>query len=705
MREDGEGYFPADNNWVVKDRNNENGLDRWDDVECKYYEGGRSIWCADKGDMDDCGEYDNNMDAIMSWGDFDLSDALDAQLSYYYWLDAESCCDSLGCLVSIDGTTFYGNYIKGNSNGWQYATVDFSQIPHLGNVVGAAHVWIAFRFVSDNSIRREGAYLDNILLQKFVSDQCPSSASLSVFVDRIDRQSGEVVINGCETQPVVKPFLFSFGNGIEREGWFPQTINYQNTDQNYEVRVTSYYQNNQNGCSQTDVDFITQPSPCVSSATLSLNVQDLNPQSGTVVLNGCETRPVIKPFLFSFGNGIEREGWFPQTINYQNTDQNYVARVTAYYENGTGCAETEVVFSDGQSSCTTSPTLGLNIQDIDPQSGRVTINGGESRPVAKAFRFQFGDGTVREGWFPQTITYPVTNRNYTVKVTSFYTDNTCGYKEITVPFVAEPIEFFDDFTYEEHSEAENNGWYIRDYTGGPGITNAQWSKNNILFLSNADIVKMVAETDGSVNGTIQSELGTSERMFYEGTYAARIMFTDEPAFGPDIDIPVSAFFSINTPRYDNDPEYSECDFEYLCNGGWGETSDATLFITTWEKRSEIENTEDKLTDGHSTHLGNQWHIFSFRVMDGTVTYYLDDVEIPQAQPHGGIYYPESPMSILFNNWFFTIEMSNCDIRRYFYYIDWVYHVKDEVYDRTEIEQRVNYLKDNTISFRNTVSPH
>jgi hypothetical protein len=65
-------------------------------------------------------------------------------------------------------------------------------------------------------------------------------------------------------------------------------------------------------------------------------------------------------------------------------------------------------------------TLSANVQNFDPASGAVTINGLDLRRPATPFRFDWGDGQVSEGFFPASHVYADARRNYIVKVTANY---------------------------------------------------------------------------------------------------------------------------------------------------------------------------------------------------------------------------------------------------------------------------------------------
>jgi len=65
-------------------------------------------------------------------------------------------------------------------------------------------------------------------------------------------------------------------------------------------------------------------------------------------------------------------------------------------------------------------TLRAWVQDLDGVSGRVTINGVDTKGPFTPFIFFWGDGTVDVGWFPMSHAYADTARDYEVMVTAQY---------------------------------------------------------------------------------------------------------------------------------------------------------------------------------------------------------------------------------------------------------------------------------------------
>ena len=91
---------------------------------------------------------------------------------------------------------------------------------------------------------------------------------------------------------------------------------------------------------------------------------------------------------------------------------------------------------------------------------------------------------------------------------------------------------------------------------------------------------MTSSTGGAGANTSQTQI-CHQRKYLEGTYAARMRFTDAPVAGTDGDQVVQSFYTISPLKAPWDLDYSELDFEYLPNGGWG-IEGPTLYGTTWE---------------------------------------------------------------------------------------------------------------------------
>lgn len=255
-------------------------------------------------------------------------------------------------------------------------------------------------------------------------------------------------------------------------------------------------------------------------------------------------------------------------------------------------------------------------------------------------------------------------------------------------------EMFDDFYYSGVGDPElsNFSWYIRTGGGGPGPSGCSWSQNNISFVDEGNgnkLMRLWANTSGTGSSTSQSEISTS-REYLEGTYAARIRFTDAPFSGsPDGDQINETFFTIMPLAYNMDPNYSEVDFaEYLANGGWG-ASGPNFWMTTWETYQPSPWVPVSQSD-HISQSYAGWHIVSCIISGGLVKFYIDGV---LKATHGGNYYPESIMSINFNLWFIDGGLvPSSSMRTYVEDIDWVYHAKNTVVNPADIPRKVSYFR-------------
>jgi hypothetical protein len=261
---------------------------------------------------------------------------------------------------------------------------------------------------------------------------------------------------------------------------------------------------------------------------------------------------------------------------------------------------------------------------------------------------------------------------------------------------------FDDFSYSTHAEMTSNGWILRDGSGWPGVPGATFRPENISFVDYPDqannrLLRMTSSTDGTRENTYQTQI-CHQRKYLEGTYAARVRFSDEPVSGTDGDEVVQTFYTITPYVQALDPDYSEMDYEYLPNGGWG-GADLTFHVTTWETvQIEPWNADNTSNSIHGSLAG--WHTLVTQVSGGTVRYFIDGTLIAQ---HGGAYYPDAPMSINFNLWFIADGLTQAEgIREYQEDIDWVFHEAGTLLMPAEVTAKVDELRNTSITFRDTV---
>jgi hypothetical protein len=259
---------------------------------------------------------------------------------------------------------------------------------------------------------------------------------------------------------------------------------------------------------------------------------------------------------------------------------------------------------------------------------------------------------------------------------------------------------FDDFSYSNKDQLKKNGWIIRTEAGWPGVPGATWSEDGVSLHkeSRLQFVRMTSSTAGTGATTTQTQI-CQQRKYFEGTYAARVRFTDAPVSGPGGDQIVESFYTIAPLKAPMDPDYSELDYEYLPNGGWG-IDGPTLYATTWETFSPEPNWKKdnvfKTTNG--TQAG--WHTLITQVMDKKVRYFVDGKLFAE---HGDEYYPEDTMSINFNLWFIRDGMTKSTERRQYQEdIDWVFFQANSALTPQQVESSVAAMRRTSRGFRDTV---
>ncbi|GEM_PF-2275256 len=264
----------------------------------------------------------------------------------------------------------------------------------------------------------------------------------------------------------------------------------------------------------------------------------------------------------------------------------------------------------------------------------------------------------------------------------------------TGPVVA--ADFFDDFSYAGGGvddpvdpQLQCFGWYVRSGSGGPGPTGATWREDYVTWADDPSIpgnrvMRLRATTDGTAEGTFQSEVDSDGDPFLEGTYSARIKFADNIAGA--VQPSVQAF--VTYKGLVCDPSYSECDIEYTPADPWSTRCGASpaLHLQTWEQFCDNPFVEEKLPGMPSPVCGTLagWHTCTVQISDGTVRYYVDGVL--QAS-HGGRYYPESSMRILLLHWFADPLRAGvyADLTME---VDWIYHAKDTILTAAQTESAV-----------------
>ncbi|MEU3298700.1 cellulose binding domain-containing protein [Streptomyces sp. NPDC006678] len=260
---------------------------------------------------------------------------------------------------------------------------------------------------------------------------------------------------------------------------------------------------------------------------------------------------------------------------------------------------------------------------------------------------------------------------------------------------------FDDFTYTSHTDPaiSAHGWSVRSNSGGPGVPGATWAPENVTFALEGtnSVMNLETSTAGTAQSTEMTEVLTRATKFKNGTYAARVKFSDTPKNGgPDGDRLVQTFFTINDLKAPMADDYAEYDFEYLPNGGWGEPS-SILYSTSWETyRPDPWEAVNQHSEVRASYAG--WHDLVFTIDDNGIVYYVDGQEFGRHT-----YLPERPMSINFNHWLIDLAgQPSTTPRAYDQKVDYVLHVKDQVLTPAQVAAKVAAYRSAGTAFEDTV---
>ncbi|MFF7865100.1 cellulose binding domain-containing protein [Streptomyces qaidamensis] len=253
---------------------------------------------------------------------------------------------------------------------------------------------------------------------------------------------------------------------------------------------------------------------------------------------------------------------------------------------------------------------------------------------------------------------------------------------------------FDDFTYQGPKDPAlfKHGWLVRTSKGGPGIENT-WSAKGVSFPTaegahaGGQVLNLRASTDGTKAGTKQASLGTAAGKFRDGTYAARIHFSDEPTSGDAGDHVNQTFYTIGGKG----SKYSELDNEYMPNGGWGRPGPKLDTVTWFDHK-----TNDRVYETTNKSL-DTWHTVLIRVKDGVVAYWLDGKKLFLSN---GKYAPRADMSVNFNHWFIDLPFKG--ERAWDMKVDWLYYNANKTLSAKQVQSAVEDFTDEGVNYFDTV---
>jgi hypothetical protein len=166
--DDFESGFPG-SAWDVW-RSNRSAEAVWDIWRCWYGDSAdKSAGCAAGGaEGIGCdGRYPNNMDSWIVYGPFSLAQPgiTAAELSFNFKVESEENSDYFYAAVSTDGDQFSWVRWSGTVAPGSY-TMDLSDAPGEGNLLGYEQVWIGFLFQSDwSEAPGVGAQVDDVVIR------------------------------------------------------------------------------------------------------------------------------------------------------------------------------------------------------------------------------------------------------------------------------------------------------------------------------------------------------------------------------------------------------------------------------------------------------------------------------------------------------------------------------------------------------------
>ena len=267
---------------------------------------------------------------------------------------------------------------------------------------------------------------------------------------------------------------------------------------------------------------------------------------------------------------------------------------------------------------------------------------------------------------------------------------------------ADEPQFFDDFSYADVPALAAGGWPVRTAPGHPGIPGAAWGPESLAFVDGdvpgTRLLRLTARTDGTPGGTRQAQL-CHRRKLLAGTYAARIRFHDDPASGIDGDPVIQSFYAVGELRFPFDPTFSEVDWEYLPNGGWGSPR-TRLYGLSWQTvQVEPWMAFNEPHEEFGSHAG--WHQLTMQVEASRVRLFVDGALVSTPS---GRNVPVTPMALAFNLWFSPggLLPASATPRVWREDVDWVLHVADRSLEPAAMAARVEALRARGVAREDTV---
>lgn len=251
-------------------------------------------------------------------------------------------------------------------------------------------------------------------------------------------------------------------------------------------------------------------------------------------------------------------------------------------------------------------------------------------------------------------------------------------------------EFFDDFKQTSLAELRASGWLLREGTGHPGAPGSRFAAGQIAL--DGGLLHLRLSTDGTPAGTVQPQL-CQARKFLIGTTTARIRLRDTAGHADPV---VQAYYLAGPLRFDHDPEFSEVDFEYLPNGGWG-SPEPRLYGVSWQTvRLAPWQSYNTASQAKGSHDG--WQLLTVQVEPTRARHFIGSQPLNEAH---GRHVPVVPMAISFSHWLAQGAKPG-PVRTHGFEVDWVLHVDGAPLSPDAMQARATALQRLGVAHKDTV---
>ena len=250
--------------------------------------------------------------------------------------------------------------------------------------------------------------------------------------------------------------------------------------------------------------------------------------------------------------------------------------------------------------------------------------------------------------------------------------------------------FFDDFSQTDRAQLAAQGWTLRTAPGHPGVPGARWAPEGLELVDDPEqpgnrLLRLHARSDGTPAGTLQSQLCRPQQFLW-GTTSARLRFS---ARVPNGDPVVQALFQVSPLRFDYDPLFSELDWEYLPNGGWGGPG-TRLYGIAWQTvRIEPWDAHNLMVE-RPGELGGRWVQLTVQNTPRGSHWWLDGEPLAR---HAGRTVPRQAMALALSHWVSPGGLlAEGGERSYSFEVDWVLHAAEAQRSPAQMAARVAALR-------------